>query len=644
MLLTIRLPLLVTLILALSACGGGSGGPAPAPAPGPAPTPVPPVAPPGLYLVAGPLGGQGNVDGAVGRFMDPRALAVTPTGVLHVSDFPSVRTVTQLAGGESQVGTLGQAYSMENGVVFDAAGNRYTADLTKILRTAPGGTTTTFAGSDQSGSADATGAAARFSVVRGLAIDASGNLYASDIVNHSLRKITPAGVVTTLASLPGAADAIAADATGNVYAAFDNEIHRYDPSGARTVVLAADSTTPGRLAGVGGMVVGKDGNIYLAEGHGCAIRKLSPAGVLSNFVGKSAEWGSADGVGEQARFCEYFANGLRGLVTDAAGNLYVSDRSNATIRKITLDGTVTTIAGRARVSGHVDGTGSAVRFDSEGSIFQLAADAQGSTYVREPLRIRKVLANGQSSTLGLPTTGTTGKPVVYAPGQLASGGRAIAFSDGVLSRVDANGNSSFLAGQPGVLGNADGTGAQATFRSADRIVVDGLGNTFLVDSVQVLQGTMWFPKSVYRKVSESGVVSTLPDLELGHWAALPDGGLVVVRDKEQHYDIERVAPDGSKSMLPVAREGDLTRASAVAVDRQNNIYVAEFVRIGQADGIRIRRITPAGVNSIVAGQAGSRGIRTGALPASLNHVEALTVGADGALYLISENSLLRIVL
>ena len=80
-----------------------------------------------------------------------------------------------------------------------------------------------------------------------------------------------------------------------------------------------------------------------------------------------------------------------------------------------------------------------------------------------------------------------------------------------------------------------------------------------------------------------------------------------------------------------------------AVDRQNNVYVAEFVRTGQADGIRIRKITPAGANSIVAGQAGLRGIRIGALPASLNHVEALTVGADGTLYLISENSLLRIV-
>ncbi|HEU4852371.1 MAG TPA: hypothetical protein VFT37_09480 [Telluria sp.] len=594
--------------------------------------------------MAGPLGGKGNIDGPVGRFQDPRTLAITPTGVLHVYDYGAVRTVTPLLGTDSQVATLAQPYNLSGGTVFDAAGNRFTANMTSITRTSPDGTTTTFAGNHETGNVDGAATVARLGSVRGLAIDAGGNIYANDIVNNAVRKITPAGMVSTFASLPGPATAIAVDAAGNVYAALGTAVHRFAPSGAGTVLLAADDSTPGHLAGIAAMAVGKDGNVYVAEDHGCSVRKITPAGVMTTFAGKSEEWGSTDGVGEQARFCQYFANGLHGLVADSAGNLYVSDTSNGTVRKITPGGEVSTIAGRAAVAGHVDGSGGAVRFGSQNG-FQLSADAQGNVYVGESVRIRKVSANGQSSTLNLPATGATGKPVFYAPGQLASGGRAVAFSDGVLSRVDANGTFSFLAGQAGVLANADGTGAQATLRTVSRMTMDGQGNVFLVDSVPVQSGVMWFLKPVYRKVTEGGTVSTLVEpeqLAATHWIASHDGGQVVVSNNKKPYEVTRIAPDGSRTVLPVS-ETEHVWATAVAVDRQNNVYVAEFGLVGQKESSRIRKITPAGVNSIVAGQAGMRGVRPGALPASLGVVEALEVGADGMLYLISENSLLRIV-
>lgn len=591
------------------------------------------------------MGGKGNIDGAVGRFTQPTTIAIAPNGVLYVTDYSVVRSVTQVAGGDARVATLDQLSTLGAGTVFDAAGNRYTAVLSAITRTTPAGTTTTFAGApEQSGHADGTGGDARFGVLSDLAIDASGNLFATDSINASVRRITPAGVVSTYATLPEPARRIALDVAGNVYVAIRNAIHRYPPSGAGTVLLA-ESDAPGRLAGVAGMVVDKDGNVFVAEEYGCSVRKLTPTGVITTFAGKTDEWGSADGVGEQARFCEYFANGLRGLVADAAANLYTLDPSNATVRKITPGGTVSTIAGRASLSGHADGSGNAVRFGTF-SRYQLTADAQGTVYVGEGPRIRKVSANGQVSTLSLPATGATGKPVSYAPGQLGAGGRAIAFSDGVLSRVDQNGGFSFLAGQPGVFGNTDGTGAQATLRTAEQTAFDGQGNMFFVDSVPVMQGMTWFVKPVYRKVTDSGVVTTLADqTAITHWTAAHDGSVVAAVNKGAlSYEVTRTAPDGSKSvLLSVGGETERGWVSAVAVDRQNNVYVAEYVHIGLTEGSRIRKIAASGMVTIIAGQAGMRGVRPGALPATLGIVDAMTVGADGVLYLMSENSLLRIV-
>ena len=618
------------------------------PGPAPAPVPVPQGPPPGLYLMAGPLGGKGNIDGAVGRFTQPAGLAISPTGVLLVMDSGALRSVTQLAGGDSQVATLPQPDSLGAGSVFDAAGNRYGAVLSTITRTAPNGATTTFAGApDQSGHADGTGGDARFGVLSGLAIDAGGNLYASDSMHATIRKITPAGVVTTFASLPAPAQEIAVDGAGNVYAAIRNAIHRYGPSGAGTVLLA-ESDAPGSLRGIAGMTADKDGNLFVAEEFGCSVQKISPAGVMATFAGKSEEWGSADGVGGQARFCEFYANGLRGLVADAAGNLYTADHSNATIRKITPAGAVSTIAGKATTKGQADGSGSAARFDTPFYFYQLTADAQGNVYVGEGPRIRKVSASGMVSTLNLPATGPTGKPVSYSPGQLAAGGRAVAFSDAVLSRVDQNGSFSFLAGQAGVFGNADGTGAQATLRTADRMTMDGQGNLYFVDSVPVAMGTMLTLRPVYRKVKEAGAVSTLPgsdQMAVTQWTAAYDGSLVAAVNKGAlAYEVSRIAPDGARSVLLSVDGGtEAGWVSAVAVDRQDNVYVAEWIRTAQGDGARIRKITPAGTVTIVAGQAGKLGVRPGALPAALNTVEAMTVGADGVLYIMSENSLLRIV-
>ena len=162
------------------------------------------------------------------------------------------------------------------------------------------------------GSADGTGSAARFYCPCGVAVDSAGNVYVADSDNHTIRKVTPGGVVTTLAGLAGSSGS--ADGTGSA-ARF------YDPYG-----VAVDSA----------------GNVYVADYRNHTIRKVTPGGVVTTLAGLAGSSGSADGTGSAARF--YYPYGV---AVDSAGNVYVADTCNNTIRKVTPGGVVTTLAGVA---------------------------------------------------------------------------------------------------------------------------------------------------------------------------------------------------------------------------------------------------------------------------------------------------------
>src|SRR5439155_685875 len=159
---------------------------------------------------------------------------------------------------------------------------------------------------------DGTGSAARFYYPEGVAADAGGNVYVADSGNSTIRKITPAGVVTTLTGLagkPGSDDGAGSAA-------------RF----AYPVGVAADAA----------------GNVYVADSDNHTIRKITPAGGVTTLAGLAASPGGADGTGSAARF--YYPGGV---AADAAGNVYVADTDNYTIRKITPGGVVTTLAGLA---------------------------------------------------------------------------------------------------------------------------------------------------------------------------------------------------------------------------------------------------------------------------------------------------------
>jgi sugar lactone lactonase YvrE len=304
------------------------------------------------------------------------------------------------ADGISNAAQFGQTYCP----VVDTAGNVFVVDNTfsTIRKITPQGSVSTFAGqAGVQGSADAAiGTNATFSNPYGLAIDLSNNLYVADTGNDTIRKITPSGAVSTLAGKPGnygssdgtgtgalfgAPRGIVVDTNGNVYIAdTSNEtIRKMTPAGVVTTLAGlvnsfgtADGTGNGaRFNFPEGLAVDASGNIYVADSGNSSIRKVTPAGVVTTFAGFTGSGGAADGTGNTARF-----NTPTGIAIDAGGNTYVADNGNNAIRKVTQAGVVTTLAGLSGSPGSADGIGSAVRFHFPSGV---AVDASGDLFITD---------------------------------------------------------------------------------------------------------------------------------------------------------------------------------------------------------------------------------------------------------------------
>ncbi len=363
------------------------------------------------------------------------------------------------------------------GVAMDSAGNVYVADTSNhtIRKVTPSGVVSTLAGlAGSHGSADGTGSAARFYYPNGVAVDSTGNVYVADTGNHTIRKITPSGVVSTLAGLAFIKGI--ADGTGSA-ARFN------DPSG-----VAVDSA----------------GSVYVADSGSDTIRKVTSAGVGSTLAGLAFGLGSVDGTGSDARF--YSPNGV---AVDGAGNVYVTDTGNHTIRKITPSGVVSTLAGLAYNSGSADGTGSAARFNDPSGV---AVDSAGNVYVADTSNhtIRKITPSGVVSTLA---------GLAFNSGSADGTGSAARFNDPSGVAVDSAGNVyvadsgnytirkitsarvvSTLAGLAASSGSADGVSSAARFFLPNGVAVDSAGNVYVAD----------FGNDTIRKITSAGVVEHWP--------------------------------------------------------------------------------------------------------------------------------------
>ena len=362
------------------------------------------------------------------------------------------------------------------------------------------------------GSTDGTNSTVRFNYPVGVTVDTNGTLYVSEVGNNTIRAVKPVGtswVVTTVAGLagsPGSVDGTnsaarfnftvnvgglnyfgcgpAVDSAGNVYLpdAGNNTIRKITPVGTNWVVttLAGKAGVAGSADGTNsdarfylptGLAVDTNGSIYVADGLNNTIRKVVQEGtnwVVTTLAGKAGVAGSADGTNSAARFNGPCYPGL-----DSAGNLYVPDVWNHTIRKVVQEGTnwvVTTLAGKAGVSGSADGTNSAARFywpvqvvvDSAGTLYD--ADSGSST-------IRKITPDG---------------------------------TNWVVTTV---------AGVAGVAGSTDGTGSAARFN-----FMTGAGGAVAMDSAGKLYVPDWGNNTIREGMLASSVpppILQLPSLSTG---------------------------------------------------------------------------------------------------------------------------------
>lgn len=284
----------------------------------------------------------------------------------------------------------------------------------------------TFAGSSM-GYIDDIGENAEFNYPTDLVADSQGNLYVADEYNHKIRKITPNGVVTTLAgSTDGDEDgtgvnakffnpsAITIDQDNNLYVAdtHNNKIRKITPTGIVTTIAGStegyeDGTgTDAKFSSPRGIKIDTQGNIFVTDYYNHRIRKINPNGVVSTLAGSTPP-GYADGMGEDAKF-----SNLGGITIDSQGNLYVSDGANHKVRKITSNGQVSTLAGSTQ--GYANGTGTSAKFDRP---YGITIDSQDNLYVVDNFnsKIRKVSPSGSVSTVAGATVGGTDSGAADGP-------------------------------------------------------------------------------------------------------------------------------------------------------------------------------------------------------------------------------------
>ena len=544
-----------------------------------------------VTTLAGSAGRSGSTDGtgSAARFFYPYGVASDGAGNLFVADSDSntIRkivvasgAVTTLAGSALDSGTsdgTGTAarFFRPEGMASDRAGNLFVADRNhhtiRRVVIATGAVTTLAGSAGNSGSADGVGAAARFNYPSGLASDGEGNLFVADEYNETIRKVVIAtGAVTTLAGSadnPGSADGtgaaarfnspsgLASDGEGNLFVveSQNNTIRKVAIATGAVTTLAGSASNPGRTDGTGtgarfdspeGVASDGAGNLFVTDSNSSTIRKVViSTGAVTTFVGSPENLGSADGTGSAAQF--YLP---RGVASDGAGNLFVADAYNHTIRKVVIaTRAVTTLAGFAGYQGNTDGSGAAARFNGPSGV---ASDGAGSLFVADTDNhsIRKVvIATGAVTTLagsGDPgTTDGTGTAAGFtSPMGVASDGAgnllvADLGNDTIRRVVIATGTVTTLAGFARHEGSTDGTGTAALFCWPEGLASDGAGNLFVADTYNhTIRKVVIATGAVTTVVGSSGHAGVTPGplpagLNLPHGLALGPQGELYITDE-----------------------------------------------------------------------------------------------------------------
>ncbi|TSD66272.1 T9SS type B sorting domain-containing protein [Inquilinus sp. KBS0705] len=574
-----------------------------------------------------------------------------------VATIPAVaKTVTTIAGTGSAGSANGTGtaasfnFQYQNMMAVDKNGNMYIADQGnyRIRKMTSAGVVTNFVGNGTDGDINATGTAASIGFIYGMVTDNDGNLYVSDYEHYKIKKITPAGVVTTLAGsgVQGTTDGtgsaasffyttdLTIDASGNLFTLDHNYntgvgiIRRITKAGVVTTYF-----TDALLSNTENLVVDKAGNFY-TSGYDYVIQKIQPDGIIKNFVGDGTN-GTTDGTGVAAKIT--ISQG--GMDIDKYGDIYFTDLGAHAIRRITPAGVVTTVVGTGAI-GSTDGTLNIATLDTP---VDVVFDVLGNMYIADGLKqtIRAVNAGGFIILPKLPaglvfnsaTGAVSGTPQATTGGALfkVTGFGADAYGTATLSlkinNIAApgisypessytvkegesasgivptitgqafNGDNSFqnvasIFAGTGAKGKNDGAGNLAIFNYANgKAAADRSGNVFVADQLN----------NCIRKVDRNGFVSTFAGSATGE-AGFADGS-------------------GNSALF--------NAPTGIAVDLSGNVYVAD------TKNNRIRKITSNGVVTTLAGNGTAVNSSDGPVSAAtFASPRIITIDNSSSLYIV----------
>ena len=622
-----------------------------------------------LSLLAGTATGSGYLDGARdgARFASPYALAFDTSGNAYVSDGGNavirkidtagiMSTLAGLAGLRGLVdgASANARFSFPRGLTLDVGGVIYVADYDAhaVRRITPAGVVTTLAGSGSPGASDNIGAAASFNAPSGVAIDGT-DLLVTDSLNHTIRRITQAGAVTTeagQAAQSGSADGPGATARfaapWAIAAAGPGRFIILERATSRLRLLQGGMVTTLATLPVGttmaeGLAVDAAGNAYVTSAGAHVVYRWDQAsGVITVVAGTVGTPGAVNGPVAQALFTR-----PRGLAFRSASELVVADTGNRSLRSLSLAmQAVTTFAGSQRTPGFVNGVGTAARF---GAPYTLRANSAGNLMLIDfdNRALREVSPAGDVSTFYVANDFIDGIAPESSGSVLIGRG-----SLSIIERISPTGTASVFAGIPNQPGANDGPLATAQFAQPRAIARDAVGGFYVGDD----NGTI-------RYISPAGSVSTSAGVANQQFVvdgpratarvqspfevAVDSLGNVYFLDGATHA-VRKLDVAGNVSLFAGSysqaghTDGPALSARfngpvALAIDGSNNIYIADTFNHA------IRKISPAGVVSTVVGSAGVGTFQFGSLPGRIAFPSGITI-VGRTLYISHEDGVSRV--
>jgi uncharacterized protein YjdB len=617
------------------------------------------------------------------------------------------------AGASDGAGIAASFYKPSQ-IATDSGGNLYVADTYNhlIRKITPAGFVSTIAGTGNPSYIDGMGTSASFAYPFGLALDTAGNAYIADTLTQTIRKLSTAGYVSTVAgilSTPGSTDgsdynalfnnpyATAVDANGNIYVA-DTANHKIRIITPNNVISTlAGSGSAGSANGKGtaasfnlpkGVAVDANGNVLVADTNNHLIRKISPSGVVTTLAG-SGNFAYADGTGSAASFA--YPNKL---TLDQSGNLYVADTYSNTIRKVTSAGVVTTIADPF-TPGPVYGTNSSIYLPEGVAVDQTGIIYVANTPMNQILKVQQNVvelivsdtfeisatfkpsnatnqnASWSSNNSAVATISPSGVITAVAKGTAtitatsADGGFSATIKvlvtnpvTGVtINKSSMSVNSGKTSTLTATVSPSTASNKTVTWKTSDATVasvsqsgvVTGVGNGQATISVITADGAYTASAVVTVKTLVTGIrieniVSTFASVSTSDLTFDKDGNIYTT-DSANHL-IRKITPKGIATTFAGSGKvgstnGTGTGASfntplGIAIDSKGNLYVSEF------DGQRIRKITPTGVVTTFAG-SGTAGSTNGTgTSASFRNPNGLAVDANDNVYVAdSVNNIIR---